>query len=99
MLTRISDTLVAEPPESPFYFFLASAVASFLRTAEAPDRLFLARRGLLLYVLQRLQATEPLSDRSSAREPCSMQVMFDLLAELIRFCPLALAMMNAGCAH
>ena len=93
----VVDTLIAEPAGSPFRNFLASCVESFLRAAASPDRLFVARRGLLQHVVGLLLA--PLGEMAPGAGTESttvcLQYLFDLLAELVRFCPPALAMLDA----
>jgi hypothetical protein len=98
LLGMLVDTLMLEPVQSPFYSFLASAIESFLRASTAADRLFVAQRGLLDYVVGRLLSddTTPLTEAMVGQEPSNLQCLFDLLAELVRFCAPALGMLDRG---
>ncbi len=75
-----------EPLASPFRLFLAGCIESFLRAAPAADRLLLGRMGLLAHVVTAI---------AGASDSNSMQCLFDLLAELLRFCPPAVASLDA----
>ena len=107
LLHMVVGALVAEPLESPFLYFLAGIIESFLRGAEAADRLMLCQAaghrtghsastpGLLAHVTGRLTAglasgAGSASGACQSLDPASVQCLFDLLAELLRFCPKAL---------
>jgi hypothetical protein len=96
LLLDLVDAFVAEPLASPFLSSMASCLDCYLRVATSADRFFLSRRGLLAHVLRGLLDESTPTKSTDARErSANNQSFFDLLAELIRFCPPALAMLDA----
>lgn len=79
ILTRLVDVTKSEPEDSPFRFWLARAVESFLRGKTSfADQTFLLKKGLLEHIIRHLLETE-----NKSKEV--IQSYFDLLAELMKF--------------
>lgn len=77
LLSKIIAAFVGESDESPYRFWLASCVESYLRGSSSAEQVFVARTGLLEHLL---------NDITSERLHCagSLQTSFDLLGELCK---------------
>ena len=75
LLSKIIAAFISESDESPYRFWLASCIESYLRGSSAGEQVFAARSGLLEHLVE---------DVSSDRLHCagSLQTSFDLLGEL-----------------
>ena len=75
LLSKIVAAFIKESDESPYRFWLASCIESYLRGSSPMEQLFAARSGLLDHLVE---------DISSERLHCagSLQTSFDLLGEL-----------------
>ncbi|VEU33346.1 unnamed protein product [Pseudo-nitzschia multistriata] len=77
LLSKIVAAFVGESEESPYRFWLASCVESYLRGSSSVEQVFVARTGLMKHLIE---------DVSSQRLHCagSLQTSFDLLGELCK---------------
>lgn len=75
LLSKIIDAFISESDESPYRFWLASCIESFLRGSPAQEQMFVAQSGLLDHLV-----AEVCSDRLHCAG--SLQTSFDLLGEL-----------------
>lgn len=77
LLSKIISAFFGETDESPYRFWLASCIESFLRGSLPSEQMFVADSGLLDFLAQEI---------SSERLHCagSLQTSFDLLGELIK---------------
>lgn len=77
LLSKIVEAFVRESDESPYRFWLASCIESYLRGSSPDEQLFVARSGLLMHLI---------ADITSERLHCagSLQTSFDLLGELCK---------------
>ena len=77
LLSKIVEAFVRESDESPYRFWLASCIESYLRGSSPNEQLFVARSGLLMHLIE---------DITSERLHCagSLQTSFDLLGELCK---------------
>ena len=75
LLIKIIGAFMGESDESPYRFWLASCIESYLRGSSPAEQLFVAKSGLLNHLVQEV---------SSERLHCagSLQTSFDLLGEL-----------------
>ncbi|XP_071484771.1 short transient receptor potential channel 4-associated protein-like [Diadema antillarum] len=88
ILTKLVDVMKTEPRDSPFRFWMARAIESFLRGKTSyADQTFLLRKGLLEHVVQFIVS----SDHHSKEV---LQSYFDLMAELMKFNILAFKRFN-----
>lgn len=78
LLCKIISTLISQPTDSIYRFWLASCVEAFLRRAAPSEQLFVARTPLL-----RALVNEILSG-GGYRSPGSFQSAFDLLGEMTK---------------
>ena len=77
LLSKIIAAFIGESDESPYRFWLASCVESYLRGSSPAEQVFVARSGLLSHLID---------DITSERLHCagSLQTSFDLLGELCK---------------
>lgn len=77
LLSKVVAAFVGESDESPYRFWLASCVESYLRGSSPAEQIFVARTGLLEHLVK---------DITSERLHCagSLQTSFDLLGELCK---------------
>eukprot|EP00339_Tiarina_fusa_P025251 CAMPEP_0117005922 /NCGR_PEP_ID=MMETSP0472-20121206/6338_1 /TAXON_ID=693140 ORGANISM="Tiarina fusus, Strain LIS" /NCGR_SAMPLE_ID=MMETSP0472 /ASSEMBLY_ACC=CAM_ASM_000603 /LENGTH=1577 /DNA_ID=CAMNT_0004707247 /DNA_START=128 /DNA_END=4861 /DNA_ORIENTATION=- len=77
LLSKIIAAFMGESDESPYRFWLASCVESYLRGSSPAEQIFVARTGLLKHLI---------ADITSERLHCagSLQTSFDLLGELCK---------------
>jgi hypothetical protein len=77
LLSKISAAFIGESDESPYRFWLASCVESYLRGSSPAEQVFVAQSGLLKHLIQ---------DITSDFLHCagSLQTSFDLLGELCK---------------
>lgn len=77
LLSKIIAAFMGESDESPYRFWLASCVESYLRGSSPVEQIFVARSGLLKHLI---------GDITSQRLHCagSLQTSFDLLGELCK---------------
>jgi hypothetical protein len=77
LLSKIVEAFVRESDESPYRFWLASCIESYLRGSSPDEQLFVAQSGLLMHLVD---------DITSERLHCagSLQTSFDLLGELCK---------------
>ncbi|KAL3921010.1 MAG: hypothetical protein SGILL_002977 [Bacillariaceae sp.] len=77
LLSKVIAAFVGESDESPYRFWLASCVESYLRGSSAAEQVFVVRTGLLSYLMGEI---------TSQRLHCagSLQTSFDLLGELCK---------------
>ena len=77
LLSKIIAAFIGESDESPYRFWLASCVESYLRGSSPAEQVFVARSGLLVHLIE---------DITSERLHCagSLQTSFDLLGELCK---------------
>eukprot|EP00934_Nitzschia_sp_Nitz4_P008770 Nitzschia sp. Nitz4//scaffold166_size90379//57971//62599//NITZ4_005064-RA/size90379-processed-gene-0.62-mRNA-1//-1//CDS//3329538217//8760//frame0 len=77
LLSKIIAAFIGESDESPYRFWLASCVESYLRGSSPAEQVFVARTGLLDHLIE---------DIASERLHCagSLQTSFDLLGELCK---------------
>jgi hypothetical protein len=75
LLSKIIEAFIHESDESPYRFWLASCIESYLRGSSPGEQMFAAQSGLLDHLVD---------DISSERLHCagSLQTSFDLLGEL-----------------
>ncbi|GAX21342.1 Trpc4-associated protein [Fistulifera solaris] len=77
LLLKIIEAFMRESDESPYRFWLASCIESYLRGSSPKEQMFTARSGLLDHLV-----TEVSCDRLHCAG--SLQTSFDLLGELIK---------------
>ena len=77
LLSKIIEAFIHESDESPYRFWLASCIESYLRGSSPGEQVFAAQSGLLDHLAV---------DISSDRLHCagSLQTSFDLLGELVK---------------
>ena len=77
LLSKVIAAFMGESDESPYRFWLASCVESYLRGSSPAEQIFVARTGLLKHLI---------ADITSERLHCagSLQTSFDLLGELCK---------------
>lgn len=77
LLAKVIQAFMSESDDSPYRFWLASCVESFLRGSSVEEQLFVAQSGLLAHLLVHV---------TSERIHCagSLQTSFDLLGELCK---------------
>ena len=77
LLSKVIAAFMGESDESPYRFWLASCVESYLRGSSPAEQVFVARSDLLKHLI---------SDITSERLHCagSLQTSFDLLGELCK---------------
>ena len=75
LLSKIVQAFIEEPDDSPYRFWLASCIESYLRGSSPEEQMFAAQSGLMAHLID---------DVSSDRLHCagSLQTSFDLLGEL-----------------
>ena len=79
IFTRIVQTLLKEPVESVYRFWLSSCLESFLRGSGPKEQVFIAISGILSYTVTHIVDT---GIRPSAS--ANLQTAFDLLGELVK---------------
>jgi hypothetical protein len=77
LLLKIIEAFMRESDESPYRFWLASCIESYLRGSSPKEQMFTAQSGLLDHLI-----TEVSCDRLHCAG--SLQTSFDLLGELIK---------------
>ena len=77
LVSKLTQTFMREPDDSPYKFWVASCIESFLRGSSPGEKHFVAQSGLLQYLLR-----DVLSDRFHCVG--SPQTSFDLLGELCK---------------
>ncbi|KAL3944593.1 MAG: hypothetical protein SGBAC_001305, partial [Bacillariaceae sp.] len=77
LLSKIATALISEADESPYRFWLASCIESYLRGSSPAEQVFVAQSGLLKHLVK---------DITSDFLHCagSLQTSFDLLGELCK---------------
>jgi Protein of unknown function (DUF3689) len=77
LLSKIIAAFTGESDESPYRFWLASCVESYLRGSSPPEQVFVVRTGLMAHLMDEV---------TSQRLHCagSLQTSFDLLGELCK---------------
>lgn len=77
LLSKIIAAFIGESDDSPYRFWLASCVESYLRGSSPSEQVFAARTGLLKHLIEEI---------TSERLHCagSLQTSFDLLGELCK---------------
>ncbi|CAJ1969482.1 unnamed protein product [Cylindrotheca closterium] len=77
LLSKITTALIGEVDESPYRFWLASCIESYLRGSSPAEQVFVAQSGLLKHLVK---------DITSDFLHCagSLQTSFDLLGELCK---------------
>ncbi|KAG7363961.1 DUF3689 domain containing protein [Nitzschia inconspicua] len=77
LLSKIITAFIGESDESPYRFWLASCVESYLRGSSAAEQIFAVHTGLLSHLINEI---------TSQRLHCagSLQTSFDLLGELCK---------------
>ncbi|KAG7339396.1 DUF3689 domain containing protein [Nitzschia inconspicua] len=77
LLSKIITAFIGESDESPYRFWLASCVESYLRGSSAAEQIFVVHTGLLAHLINEI---------TSQRLHCagSLQTSFDLLGELCK---------------
>lgn len=77
LLSKIIEAFIHESDESPYRFWLASCIESYLRGSSPGEQMFAAQSGLLDHLAEEV---------SSERLHCagSLQTSFDLLGELVK---------------
>jgi len=78
LLFKLIGTLLKQPFDSNFRFWLASCVETFLRTSDSIYQYFVAKSGLLKYLINEVLT-------QGYKHEGSLQTNFDLLGELIKF--------------
>lgn len=79
IFTRIVHTLLKEPVESVYRFWLSSCLESFLRGSSPDEQVFIAISGILSYTVKHIV---DMGIRPSATT--NLQTAFDLLGELVK---------------
>lgn len=79
IFTRIVNTLLKEPVESVYRFWLSSCLESFLRGSGPDEQVFIAISGILSYTVTHIV---DMGIRPSAS--ANLQTAFDLLGELVK---------------
>ena len=79
IFTRIVQTLLKEPVESVYRFWLSSCLESFLRGSGPNEQVFIAISGILSYTVTHIV---DMGIRPSAS--ANLQTAFDLLGELVK---------------
>jgi Protein of unknown function (DUF3689) len=79
IFTRIVHTLLKEPVESVYRFWLSSCLESFLRGSGPDEQVFIAISGILSYTVTHIV---DMGIRPSAS--ANLQTAFDLLGELVK---------------
>ena len=79
IFTRIVHTLLKEPVESVYRFWLSSCLESFLRGSGPDEQVFIAISGILSYTVKHIV---DMGIRPSATT--NLQTAFDLLGELVK---------------
>ena len=77
LLSKIVAAFVSESDESPYRFWLASCVESFLRGSSSVEQVFVAKSGLIEHLIADVT-------RDSFHCSGSLQTSFDLLGELCK---------------
>ena len=77
LLSKVIRAFMTESDDSPYRFWLASCVESYLRGSSTQEQLFVAQSGLLLHLVEHVT-----SDRLHCAG--SLQTSFDLLGELCK---------------
>jgi len=77
LLSKVIAAFIGESDESPYRFWLASCVESYLRGSSSVEQVFVAKTGLVEHLIE---------DITSQRLHCagSLQTSFDLLGELCK---------------
>jgi hypothetical protein len=77
LLSKVIVAFMGESDESPYRFWLASCVESYLRGSSAAEQVFVVKTGLLSFLMNEI---------TSQRLHCagSLQTSFDLLGELCK---------------
>jgi hypothetical protein len=77
LLSKVTDAYIREPEDSPYKFWLASCIESYLRGSSPREQIFVAESGLLIHLIKDI-----LSDRVHCAG--SLQTSFDLLGEICK---------------
>jgi hypothetical protein len=77
LLSKIVAAFVSESDESPYRFWLASCIESFLRGSSSVEQVFVAKSGLIEHLIADVT-------RDSFHCSGSLQTSFDLLGELCK---------------
>lgn len=78
LLARISATLLLEPTESIYRFWLASCLESFLRGSNKRHQVFVANLGIVRHIVTHILAI-------GVKTSNNLQTAFDLLGEVVKF--------------
>jgi hypothetical protein len=78
LLARISATLLLEPTESIYRFWLASCLESFLRGSNKRHQVFVANTGVVRHIVSHILAI-------GVKTSNNLQTAFDLLGEIVKF--------------
>ena len=78
LLSRISATLMNEPSDSVYRFWLASCLESFLRGSNQDHQVFVAHSGIVQHIVAHVLSI-------GVKSSNNLQTAFDLLGELIKF--------------
>lgn len=78
IIGKIIFTLQKEPLDSIYVFWLCSCIESYLRSSDPRLQLYLARSGLLQYIVLNIVDNAPKLSQN-------LQTFFDLLGELIKY--------------
>jgi hypothetical protein len=86
LLSKIAEAFMRESDESPYRFWLASCIESFLRGSSPKEQVFVAKSGLLEHLVDEI---------SSVKLHCAgnLQTSFDILGELAKGNPHVVRMM------
>jgi len=91
LFTRIVQTLMKEPAESMYRFWLSSCLESFLRGSGPEEQVFIAVSGILGHTVAHIADTG-----MRASVDANLQTAFDLLGELVKGNQHTLEMVDAA---
>jgi Trpc4-associated protein len=91
LISRIMGTLLREPPESIYRFWLSSCLEAFLRGSGKEQQLFVALSGVMNHTVSHVV-------NMGVRPSVNLQTSFDLLGELVKGNEHTVAMLEAALA-
>ena len=88
LLSRITATLINEPADSVYRFWLSSCLEAFLRGSNKDHQVFLAHSGVINHVVSHVVSI-------GVKTSNNLQTAFDLLGELTKFNQHSLEMLES----
>lgn len=87
LLSEVIRTLISEPTDSLYRFWLSACVENFLRGCGQAGQLFVAHSGMLQHLAQHIVRSTPSNNNS-------LQIAFDLLVKIVSYCGLTSFFVN-----